>query len=176
MNKATARRKKLLNILMNSKGPVTASALADELAVSRQIIVGDVAVQRASGDEITATPKGYIPGVNKGEAAFGYTGILACKHTTEELLDELYTVVDFGATVIDVTVEHPVYGELKGMLNVSSRYDADQFAAKSAANDSAQPLSTITDGIHVHRIGCPDKKIFELVRLALKKKKYLLQD
>ena len=27
---------------------------------------------------------------------------------------------------------------------------------------------TITDGIHVHRIGCPDKKIFELVRLALK--------
>ena len=44
--------------------------------VSRQIVVGDVALLRAGGAEIEATPRGYQFHPTPG----GYTGILACVH------------------------------------------------------------------------------------------------
>ena len=38
--------------------------------------------------------------------------------------------MDNGCAVLDVTVEHPVYGQILGQLQIFSRYDADQFAKK----------------------------------------------
>ena len=40
--------------------PVSAAALARRFSVSRQIIVGDIALLRASGADISATPRGYV--------------------------------------------------------------------------------------------------------------------
>ena len=58
----------------------------------------------------------------------GYTAILACVHSTEdEMRTELYTVVDQGGIVVDVAVENSLYGELRGNLNLASRYDVDNF-------------------------------------------------
>ena len=54
---AKARRKEILNTLRGSDVPVSASSLAQQLAVSRQIIVGDVALLRASGEKIASTPR-----------------------------------------------------------------------------------------------------------------------
>ena len=55
---------------------------------------GDVALLRAGGAEIEATPRGYQFHPTPG----GYTGILACVHrTADEMRTELYTVVDQGA-------------------------------------------------------------------------------
>ena len=56
---AAERRQAILNILQNAPQPVSASALAGRLAVSRQIIVGDIALLRAGGADILATPRGY---------------------------------------------------------------------------------------------------------------------
>lgn len=56
---AEERRRAILNILRGSVHPVSASALAGQLSVSRQIIVGDIALLRAGGAEILATPRGY---------------------------------------------------------------------------------------------------------------------
>ena len=53
---AEERRRAILNILRGSVHPVSASALAGQLSVSRQIIVGDIALLRAGGAEILATP------------------------------------------------------------------------------------------------------------------------
>ena len=55
---AQKRRQAIAQQLEQARGPVSASALAKEFAVSRQIIVGDVALLRASGMEISATPRG----------------------------------------------------------------------------------------------------------------------
>lgn len=41
-------------------GPVSASVLAARFSVSRQIIVGDIALLRAGGLDIAATPRGYL--------------------------------------------------------------------------------------------------------------------
>lgn len=49
----------------------------------------------------------------------------------------------------------PVYGQLTGQLQISSRYDVEQFLARVQAHDAA-PLSMLTGGIHLHTLRCPD--------------------
>ena len=46
---AAERRGRILEYLRSSDGPLAAAALAQKLSVSRQIIVGDVALLRAGG-------------------------------------------------------------------------------------------------------------------------------
>ena len=54
------RRDKILDIIQNSDTPVSATALSKEMGVSRQVIVGDVALLRAEGNDILSTPRGYV--------------------------------------------------------------------------------------------------------------------
>lgn len=167
-----ARREKILKLLSGSKAPVSASTLAEKYNVSRQIIVGDIALLRAEGQDITATPRGYLL---KSETAerFGYIGTVACNHDDSQMQEELYTVVDFGATVLDVTVEHSIYGQLSGKLELSSRYDVDLFIDKIKRTNT-RPLSDLTKGIHIHKIGAIDKKVFDMAVKALKEKEIAL--
>ena len=54
------RRCQLLDILKNSRSPVSGSVLSGKLGVSRQVIVQDIALLRAGNADIFATPKGYV--------------------------------------------------------------------------------------------------------------------
>ena len=144
------RREKIKEMLQKTDHPVTASSLAEHFSVSRQIIVGDIALLRASGLQILATPRGYLmdsPSVQEDKNL----GMIACRHTPEQLRDELYTIVDGGATVVDVTIEHTLYGELSGKLDLASRYDVDAFIRKVEEEKNSIPLSALTDGVHLHR-------------------------
>ena len=82
------RKTKIIEIISSSDKPVSASKIAKELGVSRQIIVGDVALLRASGEDITATPRGYILDTNRSNL---YT--IAVKHNNDQLEEELNTGV-----------------------------------------------------------------------------------
>ena len=105
----------------------------------------------------------------------GYTGILACVHrTAEEMRAELYTVVDQGGVVVDVAVENPLYGELRGNLNLASRYDVDLFL-RQAADTPECLLSRMTGGVHLHTLHCPDEASFRRVKAALAEKGLLYQ-
>ena len=160
---AQQRRQQIIAILTKATGPVSASALAGQLGVSRQIVVGDVALLRAAGTQIDATPRGY----QLHPAAKGYTGILACVHrTAEEMRAELYTVVDQGGIVVDVAVENSLYGELRGNLNLASRYDVDTFLVQARSAPESL-LSRMTGGVHLHTLRCPDKDTFARIRTAL---------
>ena len=160
---AGQRREKILVRLTQAEQPLSASTLAAELGVSRQIVVGDVALLRAGGARIDATPRGY----QLHTAAKGYTGILACVHSTgEQMRAELYTIVDQGCVAVDVAVENPIYGELRGNLNLASRYDVDNFLAQAAAAP-ASLLSRMTGGVHLHTLQCPDEAAFRRVEQLL---------
>ena len=161
---AAARRQAILDRLRTADRPVSASSLAAELNVSRQIIVGDIALLRAGGAEISATPRGYV-----------LPRTIACRHTLEQTGTELDILVDNGCTVLDVIVEHPVYGQLTGQLQISSRYDVEQFLARVQAHDAA-PLSMLTGGIHLHTLRCPDAAACERACAALKAAGLLLDD
>ena len=150
---AAQRREKILQQLHGASAPISASALAAKLGVSRQIVVGDVALLRAAGAEIAATPRGYL--LQRQET--GLRRQVVCRHTAEDMERELNIMVDNGCAVLDVVVAHPVYGQLTGSLHLRSRYDVGQFIAKAA---QARPLSLLTEGVHLHTLLCPDEAAF----------------
>lgn len=164
------RRQAIAHRLEQSDTPVSAAALAREYSVSRQIIVGDIALLRAAGMDISATPRGYI----LPQTSTGLTFTLACCHSPDQMEEELNAVVDQGCTVLDVIVEHPIYGQLTGQLHLSSRYEVGQFVANCARSD-APPLSTLTGGIHLHTISCPSQEACDRVRAALEQLGILLE-
>ena len=160
---AAARRQAILNRLRTADRPVSASSLAAELNVSRQIIVGDIALLRAGGAEISATPRGYV----LPRATDGITRTIACRHTLEQTGTELDILVDNGCTVLDVIVEHPVYGQLTAPLQIASRYDVEQYLLRME-NLGGQPLSMLTDGIHLHTLSCPGEEAFSQLLARLR--------
>lgn len=167
---AAKRREFILNTLSEQSIPVSATAFAKKLSVSRQIIVGDVALLRASGEKITSTSRGYVLERETG----GEVYTVACVHGPDDTERELNIMVDNGCTVLDVTVEHPVYGELTGALQLSSRYDVGQFVKKLYSGE-IQPLSVLTAGVHLHRLSCPDKACYERTCDALREAGLLLE-
>ena len=168
---AVSRRQAILDRLRSADRPVSASALAAGLNVSRQIIVGDIALLRAGGAEISATPRGYV----LPRATDGITRTIACRHTLAQTGQELDILVDNGCTVLDVIVEHPVYGQLTGQLQISSRYDVEQFLARIRDSDAA-PLSMLTGGLHLHTLCCPNEDAYTRACAALKAAGLLLGD
>ena len=162
------RRQRILDDLKAAQAPLSATVLAKRLSVSRQIIVGDVALLRAAGEGITATPRGYV----LDRPRTGLTRTVACLHSGADMERELSLMVDQGCTVENVIVEHPVYGQLTGPLELSSRYDISEFIRKVEEN-GARPLSLLTGGIHLHTLLCPDEKGFQRVVAALEEAGFL---
>ena len=149
------RRKAIADVLRAADAPISASALAEKFSVSRQIIVGDIALLRSSGE------------------ARGILRRVAVKHTPQEMEAELNAIVDNGCTVIDVIVDHPIYGQLTGPLQISNRYEVSQFIERCK---KAEPLSSLTDGIHLHTLSCPDEAAFERTKSALRALRVLLEE
>ena len=165
---AESRRAAVLSAISSANGPISATTLAKECGVSRQIIVGDVALLRAAGAKIAATPRGYV-------LQQEHSGILrqvAARHSEKDMETELNIMVDQGCTVLDVLVDHPIYGQLVGQLQLSSRHDVHQFVQRAA---QAQPLSLLTEGIHLHTLSCPDEDAFRRVCDALQAAGLLLE-
>ena len=165
---AAERRAAVARLLEAAQGPVSASVLAAKFSVSRQIIVGDVALLRAAGADISATPRGYL--VNRKRGMVERT--VACVHAPEDMERELNAIVDAGGEAVDVVVEHPVYGQLTGALHVRSRSDVAQFIRRVAEN-RAKPLSNLTGGVHLHTIRTPDEAACRRVIQALEREGFL---
>lgn len=165
------RRNEIFQILLRADSPVSAAALATKFSVSRQVIVGDIALLRAAGTEVSATPRGYVLPQNEE----GITCTIACVHGSDGIEKELQIIVDNGCSALDVMVEHPVYGVLSGQLSVSSRYDLGEFM-KTVAKYGAKPLSDLTDGVHFHTMKCPDPEARDRVLEELKKAGILLEN
>ena len=148
---AAQRREWILKELSEAKTPQSATKLARQLGVSRQIVVGDVAILRASGKPVQATPRGYVLQTPPA----GNVTVASC-HEAAQVLEELYTIVDCGCGVLDVTVEHPVYGE--------------DFVKRL---EVTQPLCCLTGGVHLHRLQCPTPAHEQRVLKALQEKGFL---
>ena len=110
---AEERRQAILNMLHNAGHPVSASALARQFSVSRQIIVGDISILRAEGAQIFATPRGYIMPEDAKDHDIKAT--IVCRHNAADMEKELQAVVDNGGAVLDVIVEHPVSAAMSGV-------------------------------------------------------------
>ncbi len=166
------RRRAILSLLQDAEEPMTGNRLAEQFSVTRQVIVQDIALLRAKNHNIIATPRGYL----LAEAAQGreqYT--LACQHGQEKVEEELRTIVSLGAKVIDVTVDHPLYGELKGMLMLKNQEDVSQFLDTIKGKESSL-LCTLTEGVHFHNIEVINESAYRRIKAALQEEGFLLKD
>ena len=173
MAEGDIRRERILEILHGETQPVSGTELAGRLGVSRQVIVQDIALLRATDKNILSTNKGYILFAGKkdnGKKRRTYK----VRHMDREIMDELWTVVDFGGKILDVVVEHPLYGQLTGQLHLASRYDVRQFLDKVATSE-AKPLAELTAGVHLHTLRCPDRQAYERVLEQLRQAGFLYQ-
>ncbi len=171
MSPSAKRRTQILEVLGESEEPISATTLAKRFSVSRQIIVGDIALLRAAAHEISATPRGYVLQKSRpGQSAV----TIACRHDDGLLAQELYTVVDNGCGLLDVIVEHPLYGQISGSLQIFSRYDADAFLHKLEKN-KANPLCALTGGIHLHTLSCPSEEACQRVLAGLREQGILFE-
>ncbi|NBI06347.1 transcription repressor NadR [Senegalia massiliensis] len=166
------RRKKILELLIKENNPIKGAIIADKFNVSRQVIVQDIAILRAKGKKIMATPNGYM--VIKDNNNFLEKTIVSVHRDDENIEEELNIIVDLGAKVLDVIVEHPVYGEIKGQLMISSRKDVKDFI-KNMKENNASTLATLTEGVHIHTIRVPNEEVFSQIKEKLKYKNFLLE-
>ena len=168
--KAKERRNNIKNLLINSSNTIKGQELAEKLGVTRQVIVKDIALLRAEGKKIIATPEGYLVTKNQENLI---TKIIAVSHNVEDIQDELETVIKFGGIVKDVVVEHSVYGEIKAMIMIKSLYDVHNFM-KKINKGKGEPLLVLTGGIHLHTICADNDEIMDNILSELKNKKYLI--
>lgn len=147
MKDVTERQAMLLALLQEHGEPLPGQTLAERLGVTRQIVVRDIALLRALGKRIMATPKGYLV---QGDSS-RKQGLLAVSHAFEQTEAELNTLVDCGVKVLDVRVEHAVYGEIVANLFLASRRDVEHFMRK-IASEQAPLLSSLTGGSHYHLV------------------------
>jgi uncharacterized protein len=165
------RRRRILVWLEKHPPAVSGNELAERFQVSRQCIVQDIAVLRAGGAEILATPRGYcLPDVS----ALGHREILACDHPAERTEEELQLLVDHGVKILDVIVEHPVYGELRGSLMLESRADVQDFLQQMQTS-KASLLSSLTGGIHLHTVQAHKPEMIARAKSKLRERGFLLK-
>lgn len=157
------RRTEILTILIAAEKPVSASSFAKKFGVSRQIVVGDVALLRASGADIIATARGYVMNqVNPKK-----TAKIAVQHNKNQTELELTTIIENGGEILDVVVEHPLYGELVGQLQLTTLPEVSAFI-QTYQKLNAGLLSELTDGIHLHTIAFEEDSDLEKIKQALK--------
>lgn len=167
------RRNKILELLQGGNKPISGKDLANIVGVSRQVIVQDIALLRAYNKNILATNKGYIIYGPKNQSV-SVKKTIKVVHGTREIQDELYCIVDLGGKILDVVVEHEIYGQIAVDLIIANRQDVDEFIDK-VMKYNTRPLKELTDGVHFHTIEAKNEEIIHLIESQLKELGYLLE-
>ena len=166
------RRQLIEKTLIEANNAKKGIELALRFSVTRQVIVKDVALLRASGVNIIATPEGYmIPKIQINSVR----RVIVLSHTKDEIEEELKIIVRFGGVIEDVIVEHPLYGEIKAMLMIKTYEDIKNFISKFNLSN-AQPLSTLTLGVHIHTITAESLEIMDKITNELRCRGFLILD
>ena len=166
------RRMQILQLLKDTPAPLSGTALARTFGVSRQVIVQDIALMRAENHSILSTNKGYLyrsPEADNPQPK----RVFYVRHTTAQVPEEFLAITELGGRVLDVAVEHELYGYIQVDLLIESPQDARDFAEKlTACRDN--PLKVLTDDCHYHTVAAPSEKLLDLIQKELEDKGFLL--
>ena len=164
------RRQEILKNIKESDRPVSGSKLAKDYEVSRQVIVQDIALLRASGYDIISTNRGYVlEGQTCAERVF------KVRHTDAQLETELCTIIDLGGQVKNVMVNHKVYGHIEAELGITSRRKVKEFLADIKSGKST-PLKNITSDYHYHTVTADSEETLDLIEDELRKLGFLVEN
>lgn len=163
------RRKQIIEILKNTTEPISGTTLAKQFHVSRQVIVQDIALLKANHFDILSTNKGYLLFVPQKKWV---ERVYYVNHDNDQIEDELNTIVDLGGRVLNVMVDHEIYGKVTAPLIINNRKDVLDFIKKIEMT-SAIPLKHLGNGNHYHTIEADKEETLDLIESELLKKGYL---
>ena len=163
-----ARREKIRQMLLEATQPLSGTALSNALHVSRQVIVQDIALMRAEQTAILSTNKGYLLGPDAVRAQQPKR-VFFVRHTTEQVMEEFMSVIDLGGRILDVAVEHDLYGTIRVDLLIENAQDAADFTERlQGCRDN--PLKVLTDDCHFHTVSAPSEKLLDLIEEELRRR------
>ena len=100
--------------------------------------------------DILSTNKGYLYR-DTAEELVSPKRVFLVKHDTDRVLEEFLTITELGGHVLDVAVEHELYGQIRVDLLIESVQDAREFAQRLATCRD-NPLKLLTDDCHYHTV------------------------
>ena len=157
------RRREILILLQNADTPIAARTLASRFGVSRQVIVQDLAVIRASTQGILSTTRGYVM-----QQDVSCTREFKVRHSQEQAAEELTLIVDCGGRVKNISISHRVYGRVSAEMDIRSRQDVNEFIT-ALNNSNSSALSNATSGYHYHLVEAASEERLDLIEEQLKK-------
>lgn len=164
------RREQIIKILTSTKEPISGTELSKQLGVSRQVIVQDIALLRAVNKNILSTTKGYMLYYQEKQKV---NRCFSVCHTTEQIEDELCSIVDNGGKVLDVIVSHEIYGTIAADLIIATRQDVYDFVEKVKSKKTV-PLKELTNNHHLHTVEADNEQILDRIETSLRTKGYLI--
>lgn len=163
------RRQKILSLIKESSAPISSVVLCEKLMVSRQTITHDIAILRSLGNEIHSTSKGYY-----FKKHIEYIRIFHVHHNESQIEEELNLIVDLGGSILNIAVNHEVYGKISVPMNIKSRRDVRIFI-NQLTNGISSHLSTLTSGYHTHSVFAENTEILDEIEEALRLNNFLVE-
>ncbi len=167
--KGEKRREEILSLIGNTDNPIPANVLKERFKVSRQVIVQDIAMLRASGFDITSTNRGYVLGRTARAAR-----VFKCRHSFEEIVDEGVLVIEAGGRIEDIYVNHRVYGRISAKLDLNNRTNVEELY-RSLVSGASKPLMSVTDGYHYHTVTAETEEILDDIEEKLRDRGFLIE-
>lgn len=167
--KAEERRKKIIERLLLTDKPISGNRLANEFNVSRQVIVSDMGYLKKRYPTLVATSSGYVLLHSED-----HRRIFKVNHKEGETEEELNMIVDHGGTVLDVYIEHRIYGTIRKPLGIETRADVARFM-DDISSGASTPLMRITSGYHYHTVMARTSEILDNIEKALRERGFLIE-
>ena len=163
------RREGILEQLRRQAVPLSGRWLAGRYRVSRQVIVQDIALLRAAGEPILSTSRGYM--LSQSETVYRTFKLI---HPEAQTQEELCTIVDLGGRVINVMIDHPIYGRLEADLDLDSRRKVQDFMGHTRREPDGtwKPCPACA---HYHTVAAGSTAILDLIEQELDEKGFLLE-
>ncbi len=161
------RRNAIMRELDGAEKPISASTLAEHFGVSRQVIVQDIALLRATGNAITSLARGYVL-----EKSHSFSRVFKVHHTDERVAEELNLIVDAGGTVEDIFVYHKVYGKVRAPMGIKNRLQVEGFLRDIASGRSSL-LKNVTAGYHYHTVSAENEDVLHIIEEKLRENGFL---
>ena len=98
-----------ISLLKNQEKAISGREFAQQLEVSRQVIVQDIAILRAKNVPILSSPEGYLLEKTEKKLQFSF---FSRHQSLQEMKEELEIIVDYGGKLLNIQVEHEIYGEI----------------------------------------------------------------
>ena len=168
--RARERRVELAQLLRAAREPIVGAELARQVGVSRQMLTHDLTLLRLSGVDIMATRYGYML---RNPEPIRHRDVLHVQHDRSAMVDEMTILVDLGIRVLDIGIDHPVYGPMHADLCIASRHDVSELVERLEQTGAA-PLFEITGGRHSQTVEAPRPDLLAKAREQLRVRGYLM--